>query len=910
MLKTSESKMLEFSYEDVINKPNNYNIQDFDIYNHTLAIIFSYKNKDEKYNNFLKQVQELQNNLEYIKEQYAFVPIYNQLIDVTGDYYLDSERKQEILFQLKPLVDNIKKVGKAYYAFPELKNIDAIVNIHNEEYIQTHLNDEVFNFVNEKSLNNEQRRSILCDEKASLTIAGAGSGKTLTICGKVKYLLEHNKVNPKDILLLSYSKRSSMDLKEKVRRINDGLTVKTFHALGFEIFKIVQNIKPTVEEQYDAIIEAYFRDELQKQPHMMAKVLQFFSLYLVENKNSKKYETQGELYADLKTMGYDTLKTTLLRLTNDIDKRETIKKECVKSFEELAIANYYFINGIEYVYEAPYCVDVATEEKRQYTPDFYLKKYQIYHEHYGIGKDGKAHQYQGKEAQNYVDGIVWKRQTHTQNNTICIETYSYEFSDGTIFDQLERKLKENGVEFNPLSYEETLKVLNSIYRGQNFKSFINLIKSFLSLYKARYKDNTYFAKLKLQPFENAYEKKRIILLLDIIEEVYLYYMRYLRKEDKIDFDDMILQSIEFLDKTDAFKYKYIVVDEFQDISYSRMKFLKKLMEKGNSKLYAVGDDWQAIYRFSGCDLNIFLHFENYFDYALKTFITTEHRNSQELQDIMGMFIKANPEQYHKEIKSNKHLENPIKVVYYFDDKYASFLTALRSIYKINKEANILVLGRNNHDIDELLGKKLYFDTSIKDENEKRLIFADCKTFHIKYSTVHGSKGLEDDFVILINADDSRLGFPNKVEDDKILNLVLSAKSNFEYDEERRLWYVALTRTKSYVYIIANKERPSIFLNEIIDLCEILNPESQINFHSCPYCKSGKLIKRINEFYGCSNYPYCKYTIHDFVAVDRNIKCPKCGDFMVEKMGRYGVFYGCHSYPRCNYTVDITKIPKI
>lgn len=188
-----------------------------------------------------------------------------------------------------------------------------------------------------------------------------------------------------------------------------------------------------------------------------------------------------------------------------------------------------------------------------------------------------------------------------------------------------------------------------------------------------------------------------------------------------------------------------------------------------------------------------------------------------------------------------------------------------------------------------------------------MISKDFPTLRIKYSTVHSSKGLEDDFVVIINADDSRLGFPNKVEDDELLNLVLSSKSAFEYAEERRLWYVALTRTKSYTFILASQRNPSIFVEEIKDKCEILNHEmGEIDggVVTCPSCKSGKLIRRESklgsEFYGCSNYPYCKYSISDLKAVSRNLRCPMCDDFLVYRKGKYGVFYGCHSYPHCDY----------
>jgi DNA helicase-4 len=386
-------------------------------------------------------------------------------------------------------------------------------------------------------------------------------------------------------------------------------------------------------------------------------------------------------------------------------------------------------------------------------------------------------------------------------------------------------------------------------------------------------------------------------------------MSYLRNENKIDFDDMILQAIDELDKTNNFKYKYIIVDEFQDISFSRMKFLQKLIEHGNSKLFAVGDDWQAIYRFSGCDLNIFLRFSDYFGDCAITKITTTHRNSQELQDIAGPFIKANPEQFNKKINSSLHLEHPVQIMYYSKKKYYAFLDVLKEIAKLNKEAKVLVLGRNNKDFEDIaLDSRIYIDFKKSSETKTVINVRDFPKMQISFSTVHASKGLEEDYVVIINADDSRLGFPNKMEDDELLDMVLSSKSKYQYAEERRLWYVALTRTRNYTYIIANNENPSVFVKEIEKQCLVLNSDVEENNQGeilCPHCKTGRLILRTNEsdqskFYGCSNYPYCNYSISDFRAVKRNRRCPYCGDIMVFKKGPYGAFYGCHNYPRCKH----------
>ncbi len=902
----------DFSFESVISNPESFTLSSFDKYSNAISIINSYNSANEKYSNFYKNVNEIKNNLEYIKEQHKLKPSYENIMNLDMDCYLDNDYKQSLSIKIKPMLDSINKAKKDYYSFDNINNIQEVINDHNSKYIESHINEKLFDDVNGRSLDYEQRVSILNNEKSALIIAGAGSGKTLTICGKVKYLLEHEKVKSNEILLLSYSKRSAADLSEKVSKINENLKVATFHKLGLDILKDVNKKSMTIEEQFNAIIEQYFREEINNRPEISEKVLKFFALYLSSNTKVKKFNNEGELYEDLRQNDYRTLKSILLELTNDIDKKETIKKEIVKSFEEMAIANFYFINGIDYIYEAPYKVDLSTPEKRQYLPDFYLTQYNIYHEHYGIDKNGNAKQYEKEIAKEYIETMHWKRNVHIQNETTCLETYSYEFDDNTIFSKLEKSLKEKGVIFKKMTPDKIIESLKSIYNGQNFKSFINLIRTFLSLYKARYENVFEFDNLKNSNFKNQYEKERTILFLDIAKDVYMYYMTYLRNENKIDFDDMILQSTKSLDNTDLYRYKYIIVDEFQDISYSRMIFLKRLISKGNSHLYAVGDDWQAIYRFAGCDLDIFLNFQKYFGYTSINYITTTYRNSQELQDIAGPFIKANPEQYNKELKSNKHLKNPIKISYYRISKYGALLKTFEHINNINKKAKILILGRNNHDIDDYLtDSSFYIDKKQSSLHNKKLICCKYPDYEISFSTVHGSKGLEQDFVIIINADDSRLGFPNKVEDDSILDLVLSSASEYEYSEERRLWYVALTRSKSYTYIIANKDSPSIFVKEIIDSCEIIrdsNNEAADNNY-CPYCKSGVLTLKIrksdgHKFYGCSNHPYCKYTISDISAVNRGKRCPECGDFMIYKKGAYGPFYRCNN-PRCRYMEKYT-----
>jgi len=901
-----------YNYDSILHNPYILNQDIFD----DLILAIEYSKKLKGLPTFCIELNKLQyiiNNFKELCNQFDLINDYHKELDLESYKYIDFNQKNIIMNNIVEIINKLDMQHLFYDDFKLHNNLDEMVKVHNEEWINANLNNPLFDSINNRSLDTEQRKSVLTDELSTLVVAGAGSGKTLTICGKVEYLLKEMNVNPNDILLLSYSKKSADDLQQKISKIDSQLTVGTFHKIGLDILKETQNKVFMVEDQYKAIIEKYFREEMKNRPHMLQTILTYYGLYIASDNHDKKYKNEGEKFEDLKKQDFSTLRSQLIHLTNDINNRETLKKERVKSFEEMAIANWYFINGINYVYESPYAVDVSTADKRQYMPDFYLPDYKIYHEHYGINKEGKAEQYEGPEAQMYVDNISWKRNIHQQFQTTCLETYSFEFDEGNIFDKLEKQLKEKGVKFNPLSDNEIFNALESIYEGQSFKSFINLIRTFLSLYKAKYRDVSGFNQLMNFRFNNRYEQQRAGLFLSIIKDVYLYYMDYLKQEGKIDFDDMILQSTVELDNTLHFKYKYIIVDEFQDISLSRMLFLKKLISHGNSKLFSVGDDWQAIYRFSGCDLNIFLKFKDYFGASEITKITTTHRNSQELQDIAGPFIKANPEQFNKSINSARHLEHPVRIMYYNDEKYYALLDVLKEISKMDAKANILLLGRNNKDIESvLLDNRIYIDFNASKKETKTIIKVnDFPSMNISYSTVHGSKGLEEDYVIILNADDSRLGFPNKMEDDELLDMVLSSNSNFEYAEERRLWYVALTRTRSYTYIIASAESPSIFVEEIKNLCLVMNPSTirKENELFCPKCKSGRLVLRNNgsnnkSFYGCSNYPYCEYTIDNFKAVNRNLKCRSCGDFMIYRKGQWGAFYGCHNYPYCKYKEKI------
>lgn len=324
------------------------------------------------------------------------------------------------------------------------------------------------------------------------------------------------------------------------------------------------------------------------------------------------------------------------------------------------------------------------------------------------------------------------------------------------------------------------------YDESNFSTFYKKTKSLL-----KYKDN---------------QKNRKLLVL--IVNCYLIYKRELEEENQIDFDDMIIKATKVVAQRGISKhYKYIIIDEYQDTSYVRFLLIKNIIEKTNAKFIAVGDDFQSIYRFTGCDLNIFINFKKYFESVKILKIENTYRNSQELIDIAGSFIMKNKSQIKKKLISSKRIKKPV-IIYYYKNRQKSFIKLIQDIHKETK-SEIMILGRNNKDIYKYINEK-----DFKIEEDGTLIYKKNFEINLRYLTTHKSKGLEATTVIIINATNKITGFPSRLQDEQIISYVSSPTDKYLYSEERRLFYVALTRTKEKVYIFVSKEEESIFIKEL------------------------------------------------------------------------------------------------
>ncbi len=342
---------------------------------------------------------------------------------------------------------------------------------------------------------------------------------------------------------------------------------------------------------------------------------------------------------------------------------------------------------------------------------------------------------------------------------------------------------------------------------QKIYQLSKLIETFIRLFKCNNYALVDFTKfltiIKKTIAYTKYQKEKIFLILAL--NIYLEYEEYLKENDEIDFDDMIIKATEEVKQNGTKKdIEYIIIDEYQDTSLIRFNLVNELLKKTGAKLMVVGDDFQSIYRFNGCDISLFLNFNKMFDATKILKIETTYRNSQEVIDVAGKFIMKNKYQIQKELVSHKRNNKPIKIV-----KYKNKDNILQKIIdQISQtKGSIMILGRNNNDINN------YIDSSFKVDKDGNIKIKNS-TLDLRYLTVHKSKGLEADNVIIINVNDDILGFPCQLEDEKILRLVHHSKEKFLFEEERRLFYVALTRTKNNVYLLTERTKESIFIKEL------------------------------------------------------------------------------------------------
>jgi len=771
-------------------------------------------------------------------------------------------------------------------------NLHEVIANRNKDFIETELikSSELLSDVEGKSLDNQQRNAIIVDEDNSLIIAGAGSGKTTTIAGKVKYLTQRLSVNPQNILLISFTRKSADEMAERIRqKMNISLPVKTFHKLGLDIIAESTGEKPTVfgekedkkkNTKLKEILKSFI-DNAKLNEQYFQNLVDFLAYYLKPYKDIHDFTSDAEHDNYLKEQKLEGYK-----LVEKLSKDGTQLKyrERFKSQEEVLIANFLFRNKIQYEYEEKYQYKTASKTFGQYKPDFYLPDYHIYIEHFGIDENGNVPVwFKGNAEQSakekYNAGIEWKRNEHRTNHTTLIETYSWEQRKGILLSNLQTKLEDKGVDFNPMSDEELWDYIQE-NTPEDIDVFTQLLNSFLVLFKS---NNETIANLKNRAKQE--DNQRAILFLQLFQPVLSNYEIYLREQNEIDFSDMInLATKSIRENKYNSPYKYIIIDEFQDISQSRYLLIKSLLDQNPAtKLFCVGDDWQSIYRFAGSDIGVFTNFAEYFKTSTLrgferatniSYIENTYRFDNQIIDVSSNFILKNPNQIEKSLKSNKKSDKKPFTIHKYSDverngkfAFSALNNALSEISETEEENKCSVLLLARYDFErKILDTQFIEKRYNRQENNYNYIFKENPNLQINFLTAHKSKGLEADYVVVLNGNSGTYGFPSEIADDPLLNFLLSKADQFPNGEERRLFYVALTRAKKHIHLLSSREYASKFITEI-------EADEPVTSLKCGWCDNGKLIERkgpYGYFYACNNSHYCNYTrkieIKDFNKV--------------------------------------------
>lgn len=889
-----------------------------------------------------KQLVEFYRELKALLAEDKFLAVsdYKEIVPKYADIYTffsGQKRAKTLTFycQQNDLQEKwVERFLQYYVDIDDFKTIPASVEKHNKEFVTKHMKtekeylDTILKRVDPViNLDDEQRQVVLSDEDYTLVIAGAGAGKTTTVAAKVRYLVEKKGIKPEQILVISFTNKAVGELKDK---INKGLgipcPVTTFHSTGYAILRKKEAAGKNIVDGgfMFNVINNYLKGNILEQPELVDKLILFFGSYFDAPYEGDDLNT---FFNYISKADFTTLKGNMSEYTEEIISKRTgnrvsIAHETLRSAQEVSIANFLYLNGIEYRYEKLYQYNILRAHK-PYTPDFTLRQGDkvAYLEHFGITEDGRNNRYSPEQLERYKAAINDKVLLHRQHKTDLIYTFSA-YNDGRpMLEHLKEQLTVHGFVLNPRSSQEVFEKIVNTEENKYILKLVKLICTFIQ----NFKTNGYTVD-KFYEWEAQTTNERTRLFLDVAQQCYHEYAKRLKEKRAVDFEDMINESARILNQQlisgKTLDFKYIIVDEYQDISRQRFDLTMALSKICNAKIIAVGDDWQSIYAYAGSDITLFTKFQEAFGYGQELKITRTYRNAQEVIDIAGGFIQKNDAQLKKALVSPKHIEDPIIIESYTEEvdrkqtkgkggKYymigKTVEDIVANILKENPKSSILLLGRYGFDAYNLSRSADF----IYDE---RTGGVQSKTFpgvKLEFMTVHRAKGLGFDNVIIINARNELYGFPSQIQEDPVLKYVVKDDYSIEYAEERRLFYVALTRTKNRVYIVTPEQHPSKFVTELIEDYKHVKVNGKINSEDdtnpadtkrCPIC-GYPLQLRYKPHYGlklwlCSNEPeICDFMTNDLRGGELSImKCDKCQDgYLIVKEGKEEPFLGCTNY---------------
>lgn len=782
-----------------------------------------------------------------------------------------------------------------------LPSIRRQFETHNADVLSAHKAElsDFFSTIESAPLTEEQMAACICMDDNVQIVAAAGSGKTSTMVAKAAYALKRGLVRPEEILLLAFNRAAADELQQRVQiRLAefdgvDRITAQTFDAFGLRIIGQANGKKlrvhRSVAEDDGVTLMRTIIDDLSTADRSFANAWQSFRLLY------------GRSFSTIHG-GRDNDKDWQLR---------TAGGEIVKSKEEVFIADFLYFNNVAYEYERPYEHETATADHSQYCPDFYYPQYGIYHEHFALNEHGEPPE---KFGEKYLEGVNWKRDLHSEHATHLLETTSHALR--TLGDKALTELLEGvGV---ALRFDASRPVAGR--QAISDEELIGLFRTFQRHVKGNGLTRDALREAVTESAKLG-DAARLNAFLDLYERIADEWESRLANSGTIDFEGlMLLASAHIHHGNFQSPYRLILADEFQDSSRSRVRLLQELTQQapGDTHLCVVGDDWQGINRFAGADISVMAQFAQLFPHATQLKLSKTFRCPQELCDASSDFVTANPAQIKKDVVSSNPLTSDgmraMAFCYGHDAESAEHIQQQldrmrdqiidgRLEQPEGRKTTVLFLGRYKHDKP----------TSLAAWQSRYSGWMD-----LAFLTVHKSKGLEADYVIVLNLNEGIHGFPSQMEDDPLLQIPMPRADPFPFAEERRLFYVALTRARRQVRLYGHIGKLSRFVVELAlaDHVSLRSTDNQA-VTPCPSCRKSVLqaaIGRYGPFEQCSSNGACKFSrklapddpriasLEAKAAARLTLRpdspCPRpeCnGTMKVRSKGR-STFLGCSEFP--------------
>jgi len=662
------------------------------------------------------------------------------------------------------------------------------------------------------SLNDKQREAVVSEDKRLLVLAGAGSGKTKTLLQKLIYLIEEKGVSPSSILAITFTKNATNEMIDRLiisadqtgeyekllfdKRLSktdkdkerfqqqkkykwiDGLTVRTFHSF---CYSILRNYGVNEFDNKFRIIGDEKKDEEDELSKHVAPetVFEVVHKLLIEQCEDTKFLLQLKRYVlDYIIDKIHLKKTDEKYLTKDGKYFTTLDGTKVRSKSEQFIADWFYRHSIKYEYEP-----LLNVKGFSFHPDFYIPEANLYIEHVS----DKSFPTKDKEEQ------------FQKGNLLLVKTFEAMTKDSALFNHTLDKVVKNRL---PANYHATVALTyKEEFNGyhEDVKDFVAQIMRITDMIKV---ENIDFGLVLENARKDQHERVRNFyeLAIPIVKK----YVDYCTNKSYLDFNDLISRSTSLFQNHEDIankyksKYQYILVDEFQDVNNLQVELIKLLLTD-QTQLFCVGDDWQSIYGFRGSNVSYIVDFENYFPNSKVVKLNLNYRSTQNIVGASNEVIKHNKFKVEKEIQASKKSEHKIVV-------YSGANQDENIQFCFGKVKELLEEGLSNDDILFLYRRsKMYSPYFFRFKNDG---------LRVQSKTIHAAKGLEAKVVFIIGLTEGNGGFPDIWLEDRIFQVIKKANHDLLMEEERRLFYVAITRAKDKLFLITEKGNESSFLKEI------------------------------------------------------------------------------------------------